>query len=514
MKTSRYINNLLNNISDTGTFRSIAALSVMVVCGAVSASALEIPAGDKENSVLGIVPGEIVLDNNTLNASMAIDLSNVKLKGSRDLLCTPMLVNQLDTVKFTPFVVAGRDRWYYLQRNESSPEYLFQGYGKHEMKEIGMKQANGTDLSFVEGNVWNLSVSTPYRQWMENCEFALETELRGCAGCPKNAPVYYALGTTDYRPVEYMAEFIYVTPVAEEVKAREISGRAYVDFPVNKIVIYPDYRNNTFELGKITATIDSVKNDKDITVNSLHIAGTASPEGPYENNVYLAKNRTIALKEYVQNLYKFPEGFITTSYEPVDWKGLREWLEANNLENKAEILAIVNSDLAPFARNQKIKTTYPKQYDFLLKQVYPALRHSDYVISFTIRQYTSIDEILSVMQTAPQKLSLAELFRAANSQPEGSELYTEAFEIAVRLYPDNEVANLNAGIAAMKRNDYTSATKYLGKSGNSIESQYAKAVLSALKGDKAAAKSAFEKLSKGTGKVAEASKRALPAMEK
>lgn len=503
----------MKKINITKMMWSVAASLLMLT--PVQAQALEIPAGEKENSFLGVDIKDIQQNDSEVSVYFTADLNKVSVKSSHDIVCTPMLVNQLDTLKFQQIILAGRDRWYYLQRNKEDKGVMFQGYSKHAMLNNLVEDPNVMNLTYDQAlSIADFRLSTPYRSWMNGCEFILSTEIRGCAGCLKNNPAgmpieYYALGQTDYRPTQFMADFIYVTPVAEEVKAREISGRAFVDFPVNKIVIYPDYRNNTYELGKIIATIDSVKNDKDITVNSLHIAGTASPEGPYDNNVYLAKNRTQALKEYVQNLYKFPEGFITTSYEPVDWKGLREWLESSNIENKEAILAIVNSDIEPYARNSKIKKDFPVQYDFLLRQVYPALRHSDYVISFTIRQYTTIDEILEVMQTSPQKLSLAELFRAANSQPEGSELYTEAFEIAVRLYPQDETANLNAGIAAMKRGDYVTAEKYLAKAGNSEEAQYAVAVLNGLEGNTNVAIGLFEPLATGSGRVAEASRKAL-----
>lgn len=89
----------------------------------------------------------------------------------------------------------------------------------------------------------------------------------------------------------------------------------------------------------------------------------------------------------------------------------------------------------------------------LLADVYPALRHSDYAIDYTIRSFTTPEEIIEVMRTAPQKLSLQELYVAALSQEPGSDLYNEAFEIAVRMYPDDPTANLNAANSAMQRRD-------------------------------------------------------------
>ena len=61
-----------------------------------------------------------------------------------------------------------------------------------------------------------------------------------------------------------------------------------------------------------------------------------------------------------------------------------------------EIIAIIDGPLAPDAREWKIKKTYPEQYAVLLRDVYPGLRHSDYRIEYTVRAFTTADEILQV----------------------------------------------------------------------------------------------------------------------
>ena len=142
-----------------------------------------------------------------------------------------------------------------------------------------------------------------------------------------------------------------------------------------------------------------------------------------------------------------------------------------------EILQIVNSGVEPQRRNSNIRDNYPKEYQWLLQNVYPALRHSDYRIAFEIKTYSDVNEIVEVMLTQPNKLSLSEFFAAASAQPEGSDLYNRAFETAVQIYPNDETANLNAGIAALKRGDYLVAQRYLDKAGSTPEARYARAVL-------------------------------------
>jgi tetratricopeptide (TPR) repeat protein len=285
----------------------------------------------------------------------------------------------------------------------------------------------------------------------------------------------------------YRPELIYVRPNTINEKIYAISGSAFVDFPVSNMDINPDYRNNTRELAKITGTIDSVRSDKDVTIQSISIKGFASPESPYANNERLAKGRTKALKEYVENLYNFEQDFIKTDYEPEDWAGLERYVANSNLKHKEEILATIHSDREPDNKEWWIHTNWADDYNFLLKNCYPALRHSDYVIEYTVRHYTSPAEIEAIMNSSPQKLSLDEFYILAQTYEEGSEELDELFEIAVRMYPSDEIANLNAANAAMAKGDFERALRYLDKAGDRPEALYARGALEVLREDYAAA---------------------------
>ena len=243
------------------------------------------------------------------------------------------------------------------------------------------------------------------------------------------------------------------------------------------MVIYPDYRHNTSELRNIQSSIDSVRNDRDITITSVWLKGYASPESPYAHNKELAIGRTTALKKYIQQLYQFESDVITTDYEPEDWAGLRRYVEQSNLEHRTEIIALIDSNLEPDAREWKIKSSYPAEYRFLLQNCYPALRHTDYRIAYTIRSYSDVEEIKRIMRERPQKLSLNEFYLVAQEYVPGTDDFTEVFETAVRMFPDDVIANLNAANAAIRRGDLTGAKRYLAKAGNSPEAVYARGAL-------------------------------------
>ncbi|MDE6444261.1 MAG: DUF3868 domain-containing protein [Muribaculaceae bacterium] len=416
-----------------------------------------------------------------LDVHMSLDASDVRLSSNREMVYTPMLVNDTDTLRMPSFTIAGRNRWYAHVRNEMQPDRSLYRSGKI--------------TSPIE-----YSYAVPMEEWMKKSHLIVETQENGCCKGPKSE-LEVPVAEIDFVPPTFSPAYAYVTPKAEAVKMRSISARAYIDFPVNRTEIYPDYRRNPEELRKIQATIDSVKNDPNLTITGINIHGYASPEGPYNNNVRLAKGRTEELAKYVNSLYHFPKGTFTTQSTPEDWAGLKEYVESDmastTLTNREGILDIINSPKYannPDGRNEAIRFTYPADYKFLLENIYPGLRHSDYDVIFSIRDYTDPKEIIETMRTAPQNLSLQELFVAANSVEKGSDTYNEAFEIAAKMYPDDPTANLNAAFCALQRDDLPRAEYYLKKAGDSEEAQYARGILLAKLGKREDARNIFKSL--------------------
>ena len=297
-------------------------------------------------------------------------------------------------------------------------------------------------------------------------------------------------------PVVLRPLLAYRTPEAEAVKARSIEGKAFLDFPVNKITIYPDYRNNPRELAAIRATIESVKDDPYATITEVWIKGFASPEGTYANNTYLAENRAKALRDYVKSLYRFEHATFSVDFEPEDWEGLEKRLEEMNLPDKAELLAIIrNPEPRDLDKKEwKLKTLNGGgSYKILLRDVYPALRHSDYVVKYNIRNFTA-EEAKSLVYTDPKKLSLNEMFMVAQLFEAGSDKYNEVFEIAVRMFPDDPVSNLNAANTAIRTGQLDRAESYLAKAAEGDEKQLALASVRMLRGDLDGAETILKRL--------------------
>ncbi len=98
-----------------------------------------------------------------------------------------------------------------------------------------------------------------------------------------------------------------------------------------------------------------------------------------------------------------------------------------------------------------------------------------------------------LIQTAPQKLSLDEIYLYAKTLDKGSQEFRDVMEVAVRMFPDDEVANLNAAATAVSNGDVASARRFLAKAGNRPEATYTQAAIYVVEEDYAAAKPLLEK---------------------
>ena len=88
-----------------------------------------------------------------------------------------------------------------------------------------------------------------------------------------------------------------------------------------------------------------------------------------------------------------------------------------------------------------------------------------------------------MLATRPQNLSLDEIYLLANTMEPGSDEYHEVFEVAVRLFPEDPLANLNAANLALLRGEIDSAERYLLKAGDSPDADYARGMFYAKKKD-------------------------------
>lgn len=433
-----------------------------------------------------IASGAVTIDSvqthivdSRVDVAFKLNLDKLKLKAEQQLVLTPMLVADGDTLALSPIVINGRSKQIRMERNGELASRR-----TDRRQPIVVRRKNGTQQSIN----YSQTVNRPRPIEAEQVQLLAAQDLCGCGDIEN-------LESSLIANVENLAAWTpaiaFVKPAAEARKQRAEKGEAYLSFRVNKTDIVPDLFENARELAKITKTIDIVRGDKNVEINGVNIHGYASPDGPYKNNERLARERAEALKTYVAQLYPIDARLFSYNSTAEDWDGMRRMVEQSQLANKAEILAIANSDIAPDDKDKRIRQLYPQDYATILADIYPRLRHSDYTVSYTVRPF-SVEEAKQILKTHPQQLSLQEMYLVAQTMEVGSKEFNEVFDIAVRMFPDDPTANLNAACADIQRGDMESAERHLKRAGNSAEANNARGALAVAQKNYKLAKQLFD----------------------
>lgn len=174
-------------------------------------------------------------------------------------------------------------------------------------------------------------------------------------------------------------------PATDGGRQDSLCQEATVFFPINDNSINRDYLQNRPQLSRIDSTLRAMLNDTTLTLLRLTVQGYGSPEGRHGYNEQMARERANSLRAYVLRQGDLPADRIFTRSIPEDWEGLAAFVEATpdgTLRHKRDILQIIRSDRRPGVKEWLIRQAYPADFDYLLSNVMPLLRRTDYRIDY------------------------------------------------------------------------------------------------------------------------------------
>ena len=408
-----------------------------------------------------------------LNVAMDIDYSAAEVGKKESLDIVPVLTDGTNVKELPAIGLYGGRRYWNFLRNGGKTGRDFKLY----------KVGKAPQTEHYTANV-------PYESWMDNCQLLLRQTSRGCCNSTLNQSVSTLAALAKQIEFKFIPELVYVQPVAEAVKLRAEQGEAHLEYAAGKGKVDPNFKDNAAEIKKITDIVNMLAANKDeYKVSGINLKGFASPDGRYSLNDRLAMERTGSLKLVVKNALKNVNIPISTNYEAEDWDGVRKFVEASSMDKKDDILALIDGNLTPDQKEQKLKASYPQQYRTLMDECFPALRRANYEVNYEVASYADVAQIKNKINSNPKDLSLNEFFLAANSVEKGSPEFNNIMEKALAQYPNNEIAILNAANAAMNSGNLVRAGELLSKIKGGGSSQqapyvtYAKGIFEALSGN-------------------------------
>lgn len=393
-------------------------------------------------------------------------LDSLEVASNRFRAFTPVLVSRDSTQRqrLKSLLVTGRRQEIVFERDGIDGIYAYNNERVRRL--VGQPQT------------YSYTDAVDRQDWHSGADLWLECDLCGCGDSKDFGQAF--LGTLE-KPDPYdLIRLADIVPAAAK-KDRSLHGTAFITFVVNKWDMKPDYMNNRNELRKITDTLDVMVADPNVSVRQIKIHGWASPESPYDHNKMLAENRAKSLTEYVKQQYKLPaEVFAPAEATPENWIGLRKAVDEMDeaiLPHRQQILDIIDdTSLQPDPKEWKIKKQYPVEYKYLLQNVYPGLRRSDYEISFNFSDFT-LEQAKDIYKKKPYQLSLREMWDVAQTLEPNSPEYNRMMQTAVNIYPDDPQALVNLANVAIRQKDLLKAESLLERAGDSAEALNSRAVI-------------------------------------
>jgi hypothetical protein len=261
---------------------------------------------------------------------------------------------------------------------------------------------------------------------------------------------------------------------------------------------------NPVELMKIHNSVNLVKNDSDVTIRKMTIEGFASPEGPNSNNVRLSDERTNALKQYLlaSNIAKGIR--IEARGGGENWQGFMQYLRENTaIPQHSQLLSIASSSLSADEKEQRMRSEAPVGFSYVLKNVFPALRCTNYTVEYTVRPFT-VEESEVVFETRPINLNLNEIYKLADKYANNETKYYSIIRKAYLLYPQDSYINLTMAYLSIKKGEADEAAEYLSKVNACPEKTMNEGLVAYLNGD----------LEKAISLVEQAQRQGLPEAAK
>lgn len=424
-------------------------------------SAFTLPAKAQKiyNGQITVNPRELSQKGDSLRVKVDFDCSSLEVDPDRSLTLIPVLVSDEAELELPYVLINGgrRHKVYERELSLNKQKRTVESQSSYGVVNVGGK---------TEKKV-NYSVVLPFEDWMEHARLDVKEDLCGCAGKTEERSTenLFASVLMEEEPYYEMdLQYSFIRPEVEEIKKRSEQRDAFLDFRVAKTAIDPNYMNNPRELSKIESMLGEMRDDKNLTVHSVAIKGYASSEGSVSLNNKLSSGRAETLRSYLASRASFPAFAYRVEHGGEDWAGLEKLVDASQIEYKGDILSVIRSGQPEDLRENSLKSIGGGAvYKRLLSEYYPQLRRVVCRVDYTVRGF-NVEEAKDIILSRPQQLSLEEMFLVANTYDIDDPAFTEVFETAVRLFPDDEVANLNAAASSLQSGNVERAKKYLDKS--------------------------------------------------
>lgn len=234
------------------------------------------------------------------------------------------------------------------------------------------------------------------------------------------------------------------------MQLRDTKGEVNLTFIVGKADIDDKNPQNQIDLDRLNKELHGIEMNPDASLKSFHIVGVASPDGAYESNLRLAKQRTEkALERILSQLDPETRKYLEVKSDATvaSWKEVAELMKKDTLQKTAEEVEML---IQQYEKNslQLQRALKAKPYYAQISSTYlPKLRKVQYTYGYSVFRTLTDDEIRQLYKKDPKELTRFEYYRMiimTKDSVEREKYCKEALELYDNFtYAANELAVLN-----------------------------------------------------------------------
>lgn len=242
-------------------------------------------------------------------------------------------------------------------------------------------------------------------------------------------------------------------------------GEALLQFVINRYDINLSLGRNREEMNRMLGTLQTIVNDSLATLNSVSIYGMASADGAFTFNTTLSRNRANSARKWLENQLNINlEDNIRFSIgsRPEGWLPV---LEAMRADRHPDTLQVKNILDKYNAENDDVAERYIRRLacwpDIRAKYLQKD-RKVEYEYTYTIKSFTTDEELLSVYATRPDAFNEEELLRVSTLKQTAEEK-KEVYQTILHYFPESQVAANNLAVLYLREDNPDAAEAILDR---------------------------------------------------
>lgn len=320
-------------------------------------------------------------------------------------------------------------------------------------------EANATIISFETGGSFNYTAKIPYSDEMDISELVVRVKA-----------------TIKEKSVEFpeikLADGVISTPKLVHLTAQDIEAMhqfkrienltesADIHFVINQATVRSSELKEA-DVKNLESVIDEAKDADNMEFKGVKIAAYASPDGAEDLNTRLAEKRKVAAQNYLSKELKSvdaakEDGFVSAESTPEDWDGFKTLMAVSDIQDKEQILRVLEINSDPELREKEIKKL-SQVYEEIAEKVLPELRRSKLNVNIDkIGKSDSLLIVLSQADTIVDTLTVEEYLKAATLVI-APEKKAKILSTASEIYTDDWRVYNNLGCALYAADDYKGA---------------------------------------------------------